>query len=76
MELHGNGIYSPHVHSGSERRDMGSVLAQFPPHVAIFFQIQSSELCKMGIIVYFRDKSAAKESLRRVKEGELSIQME
>ena len=55
---------------------MGSVLAQFPPHVAIFFQIQSSELCKMGIIVYFRDKSAAKESLRRVKEGELSIQME
>ena len=39
VELHGNGICSPHVHSGSERGDTRPALAQFPPDVAIFFQI-------------------------------------
>ena len=77
FELHGNGIYSAHIHSGSERKAVGPVLAQFLPHVAISFQIRSSELCKMGISVYFRDESAAKGSLRRVQRGEpLSCQME
>ena len=69
VELHGNGIYSPHVLSGSERGDMVPILAQFTPHVSNFLQICPSELCKIGISVHFRDVSVAQGCLRRVQEG-------
>ena len=61
---------------GLRERGYGTVLVQFLPHDAIFFHIWTSELCKMGISVHFRDESTAKRSLRRVQEGELRCQME
>ena len=36
VELVGNGIYSAHVHSGSDRGDMGRALAQSSPNAAKF----------------------------------------
>ena len=48
VELHGNCIYSVHVHSSSEKVDMGPVLAQFHSHVAIFFSDMTTWIMQDG----------------------------
>jgi len=68
VELHGNGIYSPHVHSGSERWDTGLVLVQFPPHVAIFFRYDHLNYARWGAVYTLEMNQLPKEILEEFKK--------
>jgi len=74
VELHGNGIYSPHVHSGSERGDMGLVLVQFPPHVAIiFFRYDNLNYARWGAVCILEMNQLPKEVLEEFKKGNVVV---